>query len=501
MQTQFVREGMNNYLVINDIELWDNEYEINLFRNQNIPCFMACELRDVNGKAQLYYKLQYRTSLKEAFGHISFTAEKINNIMRSIVKALEVCEEYLLLPDNIICTPDKVFMEVNTGKLLFGYCPGTSGDVGSLHELVMEILQNIDRRYEKGAIDLLQFYNLLTEADCSIEGLKNVTVYGGRCNRVDVYEDDRKGEEEGDNKLIVSNDNRERNQIINKKEARCTEQSNSVVGETPNINNKINRRNRIIQMIVKTGMALTAAVDILLLAGLIFNVLTYEKTGFLFVGMAVLIILVIIYMQMEPCESPDEMMESYMKEQEGENIRIHDQYGNDGSGDQYLYAQDERGDIDKNKYVGGFHDSIGASGKAVIPMNNVQGGDIDGETVLLTREMEDKTQLVKEDSPGGLYLIPVEGDRCNSFSIEKSSLVVGSMRGSCDYVISARGVSRLHAKLSNKADGVYVMDMNSTNGTYLNGELLAPGKEYKMEIGDMVSFAKVQYIISEKNAT
>ena len=219
MQTQFVREGMKNYLVINDIELWDNEYEINLFRNQNIPCFMACELREVNGKAQLYYKLQYRTSLKEVFGHISFTAEKINNIMRSIVKALEVCEEFLLLPDNIICTPDKVFMEVNTGRLLFGYCPCMSGGRGSLQELVMEILQNVDRRYEKGAIDLLQFYNLLTEADCSIEGLKNVTIYGGRCDRADVDEYGRRDDEERYNNIIVTKDKRgkDKEHIKNKK--------------------------------------------------------------------------------------------------------------------------------------------------------------------------------------------------------------------------------------------------------------------------------------------
>ena len=183
---------------------------------------------------------------------------------------------------------------------------------------------------------------------------------------------------------------------------------------------KTNEGSKIMQMIVKTGMALTAAVDILLLAGLVFNVLTYEKTGFLFVGMAVLIVLVIIYMQVEPYESPDEIMESYMKEREGENIRIHDQYGNDGRGvqnlynqegsggqnlydqegsgdqylydqedssDQYLYDQEDGSDHDKYKYNECFHDSIGASVKAAIPMNNAQGGDIDVESVLLSKEI------------------------------------------------------------------------------------------------------------------
>ena len=60
-------------------------------------------------------------------------------------------------------------------------------------------------------------------------------------------------------------------------------------------------------------------------------------------------------------------------------------------------------------------------------------------------------------------------------------------------------MSRLHAKLSNKKDGVYIMDMNSTNGTFVNGDVLDPGKEYKLELGDMISFAKIQYIVSDKN--
>ena len=129
---------------------------------------------------------------------------------------------------------------------------------------------------------------------------------------------------------------------------------------------------------------------------------------------------------------------------------------------------------------------------------NVKSNDIDGETVLLSKGSPKMAQLVNEDSPGRLCLIPMEGDRYNSVLLEKSSIVVGSMSGSCDHIISAKGVSRLHAKLSNRKDGTYIMDMNSTNGTFLNGDILAPGKEYKLELGDMISFAEVQYIVSEK---
>ena len=421
MQTQFVKEGMNNYLMTNEIQCDEDDYDYNLFRNQNVPFFMPCETREVNGMVKIYYKLTYRTSLKQAFGHVTFTPEKINNIMRSIVGVLETCEEYLLSADNIICSADNVFMDINTGKLVFGYCFDDEKEY-SLKDLVMEILQNIDRRHEKGAILLLQFYNLLTESDCSIEKLKKITIYG------DNVADDNT-EDSAEEYTYITDDYKKKEIKKEKKE--------------------------ILSKGIKLLMAFVSIVDIMLLIGLVFNMLTYEKTGFLFVGMAVLIILVIIYMQVEPEESPEEIMKSF-KESEQRMCE-----------DENLYTQ-----VNDN---------------------------IDKETVLLTDDNSFSTQLIEEDKPGKIYLNPMERDKYSSIIVDDDNIVIGSMAGNCDQVISAKGVSRLHAKISGKNDGIYIMDMNSTNGTYLNGELLVPGKEYRLELGDMVSFAKVQYIICDEN--
>ena len=46
-----------------------------------------------------------------------------------------------------------------------------------------------------------------------------------------------------------------------------------------------------------------------------------------------------------------------------------------------------------------------------------------------------------------------------------------------------------------KADGIYLLDLNSTNGTCLNGEPIEAGKDYKIEEGDLVAFAKCEYYV------
>ncbi len=49
------------------------------------------------------------------------------------------------------------------------------------------------------------------------------------------------------------------------------------------------------------------------------------------------------------------------------------------------------------------------------------------------------------------------------------------------------GVSRRHCLLRRQGDHLTVTDLGSTNGTFLNGERLEPGREYVVANGDHLS--------------
>ena len=75
------------------------------------------------------------------------------------------------------------------------------------------------------------------------------------------------------------------------------------------------------------------------------------------------------------------------------------------------------------------------------------------------------------------------------FPLEKPVVVVG--RGSsADVVLQSTQASRRHAEISRRADGLYIRDLGSTNGTFVNNErltaprLLQPGDQVR--IGDVV---------------
>ena len=67
------------------------------------------------------------------------------------------------------------------------------------------------------------------------------------------------------------------------------------------------------------------------------------------------------------------------------------------------------------------------------------------------------------------------------------------------YQAYASGVSRLHAVVKRDASRVMVMDLGSSNGTYLNGRRLNPHTEESLNHGDIVALGKLKIQILLRN--
>lgn len=67
------------------------------------------------------------------------------------------------------------------------------------------------------------------------------------------------------------------------------------------------------------------------------------------------------------------------------------------------------------------------------------------------------------------------------------------------YQAYASGVSRLHAVVKREADRTVVMDLGSSNGTYLNGRRLNPHTEEELKHGDVVALGKLKIQVLLRN--
>lgn len=67
------------------------------------------------------------------------------------------------------------------------------------------------------------------------------------------------------------------------------------------------------------------------------------------------------------------------------------------------------------------------------------------------------------------------------------------------YQAYASGVSRLHAVVKRDANRIFVMDLGSSNGTYLNGRRLNPHMEEDLKHGDVVALGKLKIQVLLRN--
>ncbi len=87
-----------------------------------------------------------------------------------------------------------------------------------------------------------------------------------------------------------------------------------------------------------------------------------------------------------------------------------------------------------------------------------------------------------------------EGDETGTnLSITTDVFLIGSRQGEVNGVIRDETISRIHARITREEDCFYLEDLNSTNGTYRNGELLNYREKVRLEKNDRITFAKVCY--------
>ena len=71
--------------------------------------------------------------------------------------------------------------------------------------------------------------------------------------------------------------------------------------------------------------------------------------------------------------------------------------------------------------------------------------------------------------------------------------IIGKQDRICDYVLDVEGVSRIHLKFFEKKGLLYAVDLNSRNGTYINGKKLENEENIEMNNGDIVNICGMSY--------
>lgn len=108
----------------------------------------------------------------------------------------------------------------------------------------------------------------------------------------------------------------------------------------------------------------------------------------------------------------------------------------------------------------------------------------DSRTILLAvRSTNDQPQLIHEQTGEVIVL-------------QAFPFYLGRGKEYTSYAVERDGISRLHFCIQKREEQYYLSDLNSTNGTYINGNEVLPGTEQKLAAQDMIRAGSEEFLFS-----
>lgn len=93
-----------------------------------------------------------------------------------------------------------------------------------------------------------------------------------------------------------------------------------------------------------------------------------------------------------------------------------------------------------------------------------------------------------------IQLRPVNIPMLDVIQITKPEFVIGKNQNVSDATISINpAISRSHCKIITREEGFYLEDLNSSNGTFLNGRKVFPGNKERLQNGDVIRLANMEF--------
>lgn len=115
------------------------------------------------------------------------------------------------------------------------------------------------------------------------------------------------------------------------------------------------------------------------------------------------------------------------------------------------------------------------------------------ESIKNALDKENGTSVLFSGNSNNPYIIKLNSEAASKIYIDKQEFNIGRDNRKSDFVIEKPTVSSKHASIVSESGEYYIIDNNSSNGTYLNHIKLEVNKKYKLNNKDNIIFADENY--------
>ena len=540
LKIEYERVNGSSFMTIETDKSFEDSYQIKMIVKNELEHFLKITNASVNNRHFLKYDISKRQQLAQFYEYEKMKLEDVRLLCSNISEMVRLVDEYMLDLDYVLLDPNFIFMDVITKNLNFIYLPSlkNSNFTDNLRSVFEYVLEHFDHTMDKTSVvflyefyqyilsnkydpyNLLKLYNelhdkMFAEVEVNTEAATN---YSGEQNK--EANTNYSGEQ---NTEATTNYSGEQNikATTNYSEEQNTE-APSNYSSRRNIQDSLEET--VIDTISKEEILLDdpekdnlKANNKLLVVGLIFTIisLTYMLFPKLLpivipksINFVVLIVGVFcLYLYKKSVDKLREMPDLVAEEipYVAKERSVVSQPSN-------TFEQTE---MKKTTPIQKTNKSF-STNKVYPADNNISRkssyyveDNISVDTVLLSdfvkkRQAKEFKLIFKEDSIGLIESIEksmaFKNQEDVSLDLDKKEIcfkkfpmVMGNFKEVADIFFDSKLVSRMHASIK-KEDGKYIFeDLNSSNGSFINGERLENKETRELTSGDIITIASVSF--------
>lgn len=449
---EYISDGSHNYLRINCGEERKDTYPYKMITENAIKGLLPCRIRVVNGSTYLYYEIQSRQSFYYRYEMKEIDYEVLKNLFFHLCLLGDELEKYFLDFNDISFDENYIFQDMESGDTAFLFLPDKGVKRRSFAEFMEYLVRKVNHKDAKAVQTAYQLYDLSRQEHILVKEIRR------------LFEEEEKSafQTQKEERNIIDSELREERKSPGGEEQQCyrteerREKEESWKWENSEEKAETERAKwSEILIPVFLCVAFTVLVCIKLSVKL-----TYSEETVLIAGFVVVIGLFIAYTVYRIWTKREKKKET-VKTSIREN-------------DNYYEWEDMKAEYYKSP----------AEAKT--------------ETEQVWQYMREE----KEENYGATVFLEQEPENilCGLGKYEKFVIKlehfpfsVGKLKEETDYVLKDNSVSRLHARLYQENRAIYIVDLNSTNGTYKNGFRIPSNEKVRLEEGDEIVFGKVRF--------
>lgn len=459
---QYKRDIYSSYMVLE--ACYEEQFEARMLMENEVEGILPMQIRNVDSIEYYYYDISSKQLISNLFERGQLVYQQIKGIVEGIFEIIDRGREYLLNENDFILDTEYMYITLSNFKISLCYYPGYNMDISTQLTKVIEYLMDKADHTDEQAVMLVYGLYKMTKQDCTIESLKRVIEETNSItisSHHDLLSDNTMNhdvnhiysfnyENNEGNKEVTDNKRNKANTIYTYEDNVDLCDDNKAMTNQAYPDEERKSDGSLRYYVIGGCFIATILITVLLC----FTVLKNDGGNINVAGLAgTLVVEISVGMfiwQLAGMKT--------VKEENNQNLKREE-----------LLNEEQMHQPDYYN------------------VNDEEDNDYECETILLADYRKKKKRYT---------LRSADEMHHESVEIVQMPFIVGKLKDKVDYVLEDDAISRMHAKIDTiDNDELTITDLNSKNGTFINGERLLSNETRKIQIGDEIAFADLQFIL------